>query len=388
MSTVYTEFKLEVCRFGCAIPTSLVIKPHHLTLCLFQRDTVSVTDLQLFFSSVQEWDYYYRSQAQGLALYYGSEAPWAAITELKDKEKVFWIQTLPSVLGDSDGLCVLRGCKLLHHVSCLPSDLTMYLPGRPPALSSHAIADKIVNGDTADMITAYCDAREHFSEMGEEGIAYLLESLSAIYSAKLQNAVEWFKTAKYGGDKADVISPADVSFKQFLRRFRNFLLNNTEEKPQKGDCNSKEGEGRVITLQKRLRECEDQIKSLARTISERDATISSLFSRVEASERVLHDLRSTTVQSPCSEGTGFWHDASPPLSKPPSLQEIAATKPLWIMDKSNWSKSDTTGAHPAHHSSTLALLNPRPYLEPLPRKVRTPVRMAKSGEWKAARKLG
>ena len=388
MSAVYTELKLEVCRFGSAIPTSLVIKPHHLTLCLFLRETIAVADLQLFFSSVLEWDYYYRSQAQGLALYYGPEAPWTVIEELKGKEKVFWTQTQPSVLGDSDGLCVLRGCKLLHHVSGLPSDLTMYLPGRPPALSPHAIAEKIGNGDTADMIAAYCNARERFSEMGEEGIAYLLESLSAIYSAKQQNGVEWFKTAKYGGDKADVISPADVSLKQFLRRFRNFLLNNTEEKPQSKDCNSKEGEGRVVTLHKRLREYEDQINSLARTVSERDATISSLFSRLEVSERVLHDLRSTKIQSPCSEGAGFWQDASLPLPKAPSFQEIAATKPLWIMDKSNWSKSDTTGAHPAQHGSAIALLNPRPYLEPLPRKVRTPMRMAKSGEWKAARKLG
>ena len=387
MSAVYSELRLEVCSFGTTVPTSLVLQPHQLTLCLFLRDAISLSDLQLFLTSLLAWDYYSRTQAQGLALYYGQESPWASIGDIKGKERVFWSQTEPLVLGDSYGLCVLRGCKMLHHVNSVPSDLTLYLPARPPPLSHQSIAEKVENGDTADMVAAYREAKDHYAKMGEEGVFYLLGSLSTIYNTDLKSGLEWFRTALYGGDKADVISPEDVSFKQFLRRLRNYLRNNISEKHASKACHHKEPEGRVATLQRRLREYEGQIKSLARVVSERDGTISSLLGRLEASERVLQDIRSSKVQSPCSEGAGFWQDAPPTLSKVPSFQEIAAAKPLWIMKKSTWSKGDSSPAHPAQTSSAMALLNPRPYLEPLPRRVRTPVRMAKSGEWKALKRL-
>lgn len=383
MSAVYTELKLEVCSFGTTVPTSLVLQPHQLTLCLFLRDTIPLSDLQLFLAAVLAWDYHYRSQAQGLVLYYGRESPWTAVEDIQGKEKVFWTQTEPPVIRDSDGLCVLRGCKLLHHVSPLPSDLTLYLPVRPLPHSPQSIAEKVESGDTADIITAYREAKERYAELGEQGVAYLLESLSTIYNTNLKSGVEWFRTALYGQDRADVISPGDVSFKQFLRRFRNYLRNNTFETQASKACIRKEREGRVVALQRRLREYEGQIKSLAQIVTERDTTISSILSRLEASERVLNDLRSSQVQSPCSEGTGFWQDAPHTLHKAPSFQEIAAAKPLWIMNKSTWSKGDSSPVQ----GSAMSLLNPRPYLEPLPRKVRTPVRMAKSGEWKVSKRL-
>lgn len=375
MTSEYTELRLQVCRYASSAPTDLVISPYQLTLCVVLKDHLSLTDIQDFLSSILTWDYFYRSQAQGFVIYSGSEEPWSALTDIISKDKVFWSHVQPSIFTDFEGFAILRGSKILHKISSIPRDLTLYLPAKPPAIANTELADRLETGDTSDLIAAYYEAQTHYPDMNLLGIKYLLTSLSSLYNADFTQAEDWFTRPMYGADKMDVITPEDVNLKQFLRRFRNFLVNNVDTNKPKHAKNRKEGEGRVAALEKRLRECDNQLKALFHTLSERDSTISLLLHRIESSEQTLNSLRSSKLHTSHSEDPSFWQMSPKMLEKAPSLKEIAANKTLWIMDKVN-SEKETGGV-------SVGGLNPRPKLEPIVRKVSS--RIARSGEWRSTK---
>lgn len=279
MSTIKSPFPSSVSLLfpSSPHPQPLSFPAHRLTLCLFFSEEA---DLEGVMKIAKEK----REDVRTVVVYCGETQPWERFQWMQEEPAVAWLHSsdVPTPLDPIShvSLYLLLGATVLLHYSQLP--LCLSLPTLTPVSSLQALADLITQGSTGDLIWAYSQVKARCGDMDQRGLGELLSLLSQMYELKLETALQAFEMCKWGADPEDIVNLQDVSFKQFLRRLKNYCLGKEKEVDWKREAE---------TLRSVLEAEHAKIAMMARELEEKDNVIVELRRRFEEGQTSITQSR-------------------------------------------------------------------------------------------------
>lgn len=266
---------------------------HRLTLfLLFSEDA----DLE----RVREIRRERRADADIIVVYGGKEQPWDRFRWMNEEPAVPWLDLthIPTYTPSPPShitLFLFRSSVLLCKYSVLPASLSsLPLPSLSPVPSLSSLAS-----NNTGLIWAYSQVKQSCGEMDQTGTRELLDLLERVWEVELQGAVECYEKCRWGVDPDDVLNPRDITFKQFLRRLKNYCISRTN-------------------TQKTI-DWEEEAKSLRIKLEQEEKNALVRNAQLEEQDRVIAELRQRLEeQSHSIVGEGLPASKSLHHSKEPS----------------------------------------------------------------------
>ena len=308
-----------------AIKQSLPLEPHlhspwppHPSFSLHRLTLLLLFSEDADLERVREIGRERRADADIMVVYGGKEQPWDRFRWMKEDPAVAWLDLTHTPTHTPSPpshitLFLFRGSVLLCKYSVLPASLSS-LP--LPSLSSVPSLSSLAS-NTTGLIWAYSQAKQSYGEMDQTGTRELLGLLERVWGVDLQGAVECFEKCRWGVDPDDVLNPGDVTFKQFLRRLKNYCINRTS-------TNSKinwEEEAKSLRIKLEQEEKNALVKNAQ--LEEKDRVIAELKQRLEEPSRVGEGLLA-------SKSLYFSHESSEDGNSLSLITKLARRKGVTI----------------------------------------------------------
>lgn len=247
-------------------PFPLPLTEERITVVVALKENAIDTDLTDLLSLLDKLD---STDCKQFLLISSSLPPWEQLLPRFSRPSLPLYWTTDTWVSSAH-VYVLKGKEMLHRLSTVPADIKPYL--RRPVCTLGQLAKKIANGDTEELMAAYCEVNAREEAVGEAAIGEVLALLGKRLGVNLSSAGEWFSTHKNPGGAEDIIHPREITFKQFIGRLHSYCeLNNPKHSPTA----SLEHDPlyQVSLWQSRINALESQVQSLRSELASKTNTI-------------------------------------------------------------------------------------------------------------------